>query len=114
MDWIELLIGGILGAIIAIPISYFFLLKGTQKKIEYEIDSVNLITEKISEDISSTPSLKIQYGTEDNAEDVKILTASIIKIENVGYNEIKKEDISDENHFEFQLKVKTNYILQKF
>jgi len=104
MDWLELIIGAIIGAIIAIPISYFFLLKGTQKKIEYEIESVNLITEKISEDISSTPSLKIRYGTEDKPEDVKVLTASIIKIENVGYNEILRENISEDNPLRISIK----------
>jgi hypothetical protein len=93
MDWIELILGTILGAIIAIPISYFFLLKGTQKIVEYEIKSFNLITETISEKISSAPSLKIRYGTEINSEDVKILTSSIIKIENTGFIAIEKKDV---------------------
>ena len=104
MEFFDLIIGAIIGAIISIVISHFYLFKSTQKKIEYEISSVNLITEKISEDISSTPSLKIRYGTEDNPEDVKILTSSIVKIENVGYNEIVYENVSPDDPLRISIK----------
>jgi hypothetical protein len=104
MEFVDLLIGLIIGAIISIIISHFYLFKSTQKKIEYEISSVNLITEKISEDISSTPSLKIRYGTEDKPEDVKILTSSIVKIENVGYNEIVYENVSPDDPLRISIK----------
>jgi hypothetical protein len=97
MNWYDLILGAIIGAIVSLIISYIFLIKGTEKKIQYEIKSFNLITEKISEKISNAPSLKILYGKETNSEDVKVLTSSIIKIENSGYNAIKYSDIAPDD-----------------
>jgi len=104
MEWLDLIVGAFLSAIIGIPLSYFFLIKSAEKKIEFEIESFNLITDKISENILCAPSLKIQYGTETDSEDVKILTSSIIKIENTGINAIVQKDISSDNPLRIYVK----------
>ncbi len=97
MDWLELIIGALIGGIIGFIISYFFLIKSTQKKIGYEIKSFNLITEGIAEKISIAPSLRITFGTETSSEDVKVLTSSIVILENTGYNAIVSGDISPDD-----------------
>jgi hypothetical protein len=96
MDWLGIIVTIIIG-FIGILLGYFFFIKEIQKKIEYEIKSFTLIPEEISEKISQAHSLKILYGREGDFEDVKILTSSIIKIENTGWKEIVKNNIAPDD-----------------
>jgi hypothetical protein len=97
MDWIELAVGAFLGGVISIIIDHFFISENTERRIEYEIASSSLITEKISEDLAPAPSLKILFGTEQESEDVEILTSSVIKIQNTGYTVIESANISPDD-----------------
>jgi hypothetical protein len=97
MDWIELAVGAFLGGVISIIIDHFFISENTERKIEYEIESSSLITEKLSGDPAPAPSLKIQFGTERESEDVRVLTSSVIKIQNTGYTVIEKNNISPDD-----------------
>jgi hypothetical protein len=94
MDWIELGVGAFLGGVISIIIDHFFISENTERRIEYEIESTNLITEKISRDPAPAPSLRIQFGTDRESEDVPVLTSSVIKIQNTGYTVIESANIS--------------------
>jgi sensor histidine kinase regulating citrate/malate metabolism len=93
MDWIELAVGAFLGGVISIIIDHFFISENTERRIEYEIASSSMITEKISDDLAPAPSLKIQFGTERESEDVQLLTSSVIKIQNTGYTVIESTNI---------------------
>jgi hypothetical protein len=97
MDWTELLVGAFLGSVISILIDHFFISENTERRIEYEIESSCMITEKISENLAPAPSLKIQFGTERESEDVQILTSSVIKIQNTGYTVIESTNISPDD-----------------
>ena len=97
MDWLELGVGAFLGGVISILIDHFFISENTERRIEYEIESTSLITEKIAEDISAAPTLKIQFGTERESEDVQVLTSSVIKIQNTGYTVIENRNISPDD-----------------
>ena len=97
MDWIELAVGAFLGGVISIIIDHFFISENTERRIEYEIASSSLITEKIPEDPAPAPSLKILFGTERESEDVQILTSSVIKIQNTGYTVIESTNISTDD-----------------
>lgn len=97
MDWIELAVGAFLGGVISILIDHFFISENTERRIEYEIETTNLITEKISEDLAPAPSLKIQFGTERESEDIEVLTSSVIKIQNTGYTVIESTNISPDD-----------------
>jgi hypothetical protein len=97
MDWIELAVGAFLGGVISIIIDHFFISENTERRIEYEIESSSLITEKIPEDPAPAPSLKIQFGTERESEDVRVLTSSIIKIQNTGYTVVESANISPDD-----------------
>jgi hypothetical protein len=97
MDWIELGVGAFLGGVISILIDHFFISENTERKIEYEIESSSLITEKISENLAPDPSLKIQFGTERESEDVQVLTSSVIKLQNTGYTVIESANISPDD-----------------
>jgi hypothetical protein len=97
MDWIELAVGAFLGGVISIIIDHFFISENTERRIEYEIESSSLITEKLSGDPAPAPSLKIQFGTERESEDVPVLTSSVIKIQNTGYTVIESSNISPDD-----------------
>lgn len=97
MDWIELAVGAFLGGVISILIDHFFISENTERKIEYEIESSSVITEKISENLAPAPSLKIQFGTERESEDVQVLTSSVIKLQNNGYTVIESANISPDD-----------------
>lgn len=97
MDWIELAVGAFLGGVISILIDHFFISENTERRIEYETETTNLITEKISEDLAPAPSLKIQFGTERESEDIEVLTSSVIKIQNTGYTVIESTNISPDD-----------------
>ncbi|OPX64840.1 MULTISPECIES: hypothetical protein [unclassified Methanoregula] len=97
MDWIELGIGAFLGGVVSIIIDHFFISENTERRIEYEIESTNLITEKVSKDLSPSPSLRIQFGTERESEDVQVLTSSVIRIQNTGYTVIENSNISPDD-----------------
>lgn len=93
MDWIELGVGAFLGGVISIIIDHFFISENTERRIEYEIESTSLITEKVSKDLAPAPSLRIQFGTDRESEDVQVLTSSIITIQNTGYTVIESTNI---------------------
>jgi hypothetical protein len=97
MDWIELSVGAFLGGVISILIDHFFISENTERRIEYEIESSSMITEKISPDPAPAPSLKIQFGTERESEDVQVLTSSVIKIQNTGYTVVENANISPDD-----------------
>lgn len=97
MDWIELGVGAFLGGVISIIIDHFFISENTERRIEYEIESTSIITEKISKDLAPAPSLKIQFGTERESEDVQVLTSSVIKIQNTGYTVVENANISPDD-----------------
>jgi hypothetical protein len=73
---ISFIAGGILG--------YFFLLKSTQKRIEYELIQYELIPQFITEDLAFNPDFIISF----QSNPISCLTSTIIKIENTGYNAI--------------------------
>ncbi len=97
MDWIELGVGAFLGGVISIIIDHFFISENTERRIEYEIESTSIITEMISKDLAPAPSLKIQFGTERESEDVQVLTSSVIKIQNTGYTVVENANISPDD-----------------
>jgi len=97
MDLIELGVGAFLGGVISILIDHFFISENTERRIEYEIESSSVITEKISENLAPAPSLKIQFGTERESDDVEVLTSSVMKIQNTGYTVIESANISPDD-----------------
>lgn len=97
MDWLELGVGAFLGGLISIIIDHFFISENTERRIEYEIESTSLITEKVSKDLAPAPSLRIQFGTDRESEDVQVLTSSIITIQNTGYTVIEDTNISPDD-----------------
>ena len=97
MDWIELGIGAFLGGVVSIIIDHFLISENTERRIEYEVESTNLITEKVSKDLAPAPSLKIQFGTDRESEDVQVLTSSIVRIQNTGYTVIESSNISPDD-----------------
>jgi sensor histidine kinase regulating citrate/malate metabolism len=113
MDWIELAVGAFLGGVISIVIDHFFISENTDRKIEYEIENTCLITEKISENLTPAPSLKIQFGTERESEDVQVLTSSVIKIQNVGYTVIESANISPDDPIRIHARDDTRIFLSK-
>jgi len=96
-DWVELVTGAFTGGVLSVIIDHFFISENTERKIEYEIESTSLITEKIAEDVAPAPMLKIQFGTERESEDVQVLTSSVIKIQNTGYTVIENSNISPDD-----------------
>lgn len=97
MDWIELGVGAFLGGVISILIDHFFISENTERRIEYEMESSRVITEKIPAEPAPAPTLKIQFGTERESEDVQVLTSSIIKIQNTGYTVIESANITPDD-----------------
>jgi hypothetical protein len=113
MDWIELIIGAFAGGVLSIIIDHFFIFENTERKIEYEIESTSLITEKIAEDVAPAPTLKIQFGTERESEDVQVLTSSVIKIQNNGYTVIESGNISPDDPIRIHAKDEAKIYLTK-
>jgi hypothetical protein len=93
MEFNDLLINLIIGIaflILGSVITYFYTIKSSQKRIEYEIKSYRLISEKLSEKLSQNPLFQFHLGD----EPIISLTSTIVKIENTGYNEIESDDIA--------------------
>jgi ABC-type multidrug transport system fused ATPase/permease subunit len=80
------IIGIVISAIIAYVLGILTVYQITQKKLQYKMDSRNLISEKIS----LTPDLKILFKD----RDVKNFTSTNIKITNNGFNPLKQDDFS--------------------
>jgi hypothetical protein len=97
MDWIELGVGAFLGGVISILIDHFFISENTERRIEYEIESSRVITEKIPAEPAPAPSLKILFGTDRESEDVQVLTSSVIKLQNTGYTVVENANISPDD-----------------
>lgn len=113
MDWVELAVGAFLGGVISIIIDHFFISENTERRIEYEIESSCLITEKISEDPAPAPSLKIQFGTGRESEDVQTLTSSVIRIQNTGYTVIEHANITPDDPIRIHARDDTKIFLTK-
>jgi hypothetical protein len=87
---INILIGSL---VIGFIISFWYLIKSTEKRIEYEINSYELIPESLSGRLSEAPQFKIL--SED--QPITSLTSSEIKIENTGFLEIKPDNLTPEH-----------------
>ena len=83
----------IISVVIGYIISFYYLIKSTEKKIEYEIKSYELITESLSGKLYETPRFKILSGV----NPIISLTSTEIKIENTGFKEIKPDDLTQEH-----------------
>ena len=93
IDLIITIVLTVIGLIVGAFISYIYLIKSTEKKIEYEITNYELITEALSEKLSQTPTFRILSGE----ESISSLTSSIIRIENTGFNALKSDDLTPEH-----------------
>ena len=102
-DLIFTILIAIISAIFGVILGYFFLFKSTERKVEYDTQSYELITEELSEKLSQTSTFKILSGE----ELITSLTSTIVKIENIGYNSITRDNFTPEHPIQITAKGET-------